>query len=343
MCSCYPSGVPLTDTLRWGLGDTESAERTLGQADSILALAESFDPGWMEPVVQRGWVWGWLASRLTMARGRRDEAALRLGISHAERALDRNSQDATALELRGVLRNDLSWLNSIAADSTAVRALRQEAEEDLRAAVGADPSRARAWVALADLLRVGGDFAEASLAAQRAMEADPFLINAEKWIIFTLGQVWLDLGDMDRAEAWYDAGRSRYPAEAAFPAAALVILSGWEGAEADVQMGWDLSAALPGWLNAELLVAGVLARAGLADSARAVVERVRPQVAEDPWARYYEANTQIQLGDAERAVALLGEFLELMPDRRAYIANDWWWKGLSEDEDFQALMATDSR
>ena len=44
------------DTLRWSLGDAESAVRVLGQADSILALAESFDPNWMQPVVQRaGW------------------------------------------------------------------------------------------------------------------------------------------------------------------------------------------------------------------------------------------------------------------------------------------------
>ena len=198
-------------------------------------------------------------------------------------------------------------------------------------------------MALADLLRVGGDFAQASLAAQRALDADPFLSNAEKEIIFTLGQVWLDLGDLERAETWTDAGRDRYPAEVAFPATALVILSGWEGADADVETAWELSTTLRGWDNGELLVAGVLARAGLADSARAVVERVRPRVADDPWSRYYEANAQIQLGDPERAVALLGEFLERLPDRRDYIANDWWWRGLGDHEDFKALTATEPR
>ena len=330
------------DTLRWGLGDNESASRVLGQADSILALAESLDSDWMEPVVERGWV-AWTLASFTGSRARRDEATIRRGISHADRVLDRNPDDATAVELRGVLRNELSWLNSIAADSTAVRALRQGAEADLRAAVAADPSRARAWVALADLLRVGGDFGEASLVAQRAVDADPFLINAEKEILVTLGQVWLDLGDLDRAESWTEAGRRRYPAELAFPATALVILSGWDGAEPDVEMAWDLSATLRGWLNGELLVAGVLARAGLADSARAVVDRVRPQVGDDPWARYYEANTRIQLGEPARAVVLLDEFLELMPDRKAYIANDWWWKALAENEDFRALIATESQ
>ena len=330
------------DTLRWSLGDTESARRTLSQADSILSLAESFDPDWIEPVVQRGWVWCSVAG-LTATRSGRDEAALRLGIAHAERALETKGQDATALELRGVLRNDLSWLGSIASDSTAVRTLRQAAEEDLRAAVEADSTRALAWVALADLLRVGGDFTQASLAAQRALDADPFLSNAEKEIIFTLGQVWLDLGDLERAETWTDAGRDRYPAEVAFPATALVILSGWEGADADVETAWELSTTLRGWDNGELLVAGVLARAGLADSARAVVERVRPRVADDPWSRYYEANAQIQLGDPERAVALLGEFLERLPDRRDYIANDWWWRGLGDHEDFKALTATEPR
>ena len=80
----------------------------------------------------------------------------------------------------------------------------------------------------------------------------------------------------------------------------------------------------------------------MSDSAKAVVDRVRQQVGDDPWARYYEANTRIQLGEPERAVALLAEFLDRMPDRKAYIANDWWWRALRENEDFKALIADES-
>lgn len=39
-----------------------------------------------------------------------------------------------------------------------------------------------------------------------------------------------------------------------------------------------------------------MARAGLADSARSVVEGVRSAGSADPWLDYYEANTRIQLG-----------------------------------------------
>jgi predicted Zn-dependent peptidase len=74
------------------------------------------------------------------------------------------------------------------------------AEEDLRASVAADPTRAFAWVSLANLLRQRGEFEEASVAAQHALDADPFLINAEKEILFILAQVWLDLEELERAK-----------------------------------------------------------------------------------------------------------------------------------------------
>jgi serine/threonine-protein kinase len=326
------------DQLRWDLGDADAAERALGQADSLLAEAEAFDPDWPEPVALRGWVASQQA-RLRGSRGTRNEDLLRRGVSHAERLLDRWPASPAGLELRGSLLNDLSWLNSVAADSARSARFQGESEADLRAAVTAEPERAQAWVALADLLRVRGDFSEAAIAAERAVTADPFLIHAEKEILFALTQVWLDLGQVERALEWNDEGLRRYPAEISFTAGKLVVMAGWDGASASPDTAWALvSAGLGGWAPGRLLVAGVLARSGQPDSARAVIAGVRAAGSEDPWLDYYEANTRIQLGEPDRAMDLLESYLEALPSRRSYIARDWWWRPLSARERFVAMV-----
>ena len=325
------------DQLRWDLGDAEAAERALILADSLLAEAEGYDTEWPEPVALRGWVASQQA-RLRGTRGSRSEELLRRGVSHAERLLERWPGSPEGLELRGALLNDLSWLNSIAADSALSSGFQEESEADLRAAVAAEPDRARAWVALADLLRVRGEFSEAAIAAERAVSADPFLIHAEKEILFALTQVWLDLGQVERALEWNDEGLRRYPAEVSFTAGKLVVMAGWEGAPASADTAWALvSAGLEGWAPGRLLVAGVLAREGRPDSARAVVAGVRAAGSEDPWLDYYEANTRIQLGEPDRALDLLESYLRAIPSRRAYIARDWWWRPLQERARFLAM------
>jgi len=326
------------DTLRWSRGDRVAAERLLARADSLLVRAEAADPEWTDPPLARGWA-VLRTARMSGSRSRHDEALLRKSMDHAERVLDRHPEDPKALELRGQALNDLSWLLTIAGDEQEVARLRGAAEADFRTAVEADPSRVKAWIGLADLLRVGGRFSEASLAAQHALDADPFLINAEQGILSSLAQVWLDLGDVERAEEWNDVGRQRYPALLNFAATKLVILAGWKETPPAVDTAWHLASVLTGWRSGEMLVAGVLARAGLADSASAMADRIRQAVKNDPWLSYYEANTRIQLGEPDAALALLGQFLEAMPGRKSYIANDWWWEPLHSDPRFQALVA----
>jgi serine/threonine-protein kinase len=327
------------DTLRWSLGDSDGAARALDEADRLHEEAESFDSDWLEPVVRRGWIASTRARLGATSRAGYDLAVLESGVAHAERALEVDPTYAPAFELRGSLRNDLTWV----ADSSQVPDLRQGAEEDLRAAVAGDPTRARAWVALAQLQRTAGDFTEASIAAQSALKADPFLIHAEREIIFALSQVWLDLAEVERAARWTDEGRRRYPAEVAFPAAKLVILAGGTGAEAAADTAWTLlsgvlqSFGINSWPNGELQVAAVLAQNGLADSARAVIQRARQTESTNPWIDYYEANARLRLNARDEALALLERFLEAIPDRKSYIANDWWWESLREDPEFVRL------
>lgn len=328
------------DTLRWSLGEEAAARATLMRTDSLLAEAESRDPAWMEPVVQRGWLREQMAAFPAGGRAAADEESLRVGIAHAERALGETPGLPAALALRGALRYDLAWL----AGPEEAERLYDAAEADLRAALAADASVARAWVELAHLLRTRGAFAEASVAARKALEADPFLIHAEKEILFTLAHVWLELQELERALRWTEEGRRRYPAELSFAFQKLVILAGWPGADVPVDSARVLlrqietAYGMESWPLGRLQLAAVLALAGEADSARALAARVREASPDDPWADYYEANVRVRLGENDRAIRLLASFLEAMPQRREYIASDWWWEPLREDSDFRVLV-----
>jgi predicted Zn-dependent protease len=124
-----------------------------------------------------------------------------------------------------------------------------------------------------------------------------------------------------------------------------VILAGWVGVEPEVDSAWALVRAVEDgfgierWPHGHLQAAAVLARAGDADSAHAVVDRVRQSTPPDPWLDYYEANVRLQLGEEDRALGLLEAFTEAMPHRRSYIVRDWWWKPLRQAPRFQALGA----
>ncbi len=331
------------DELRWRLGDVDAARAALLRADALAAEAAVMDRDWAEPPLLRASIRSALARLQGVGRPGRDAAAIREGIAHAEEALARVPEHADALAWRGTLRSQLSWLGG-----DSVETLLRQAESDFRRAVAADDGSARGWVGLAELLRVRGEFAEAALAAERALLADPFLIHAEQSILFTLGHIWLELEQFDRAVRWAEEGRSRYPAVPAFSAELLAIVAGWEGAQASPDTAWALVRAVEEgygmagiWPEGHLQAAAVLARAGAEDSARAVVERVRAVPSSDPWRDYYEAHVRLHMGEPDAALDLLAAFIERVPHRRGYIAKDWWWKPLRDRPRFQALVLDD--
>ena len=328
------------DTLKWARGDDDSARRSLLKADSLLARAAALDTTWIEPIVERGWIARTLAGLYSASASIRDEQLVREGIRYASEALRRRPRDPGAMALRGALRVDLYKLGVVAEGQSLAAA----AEADLRSAVDLDPGRARAWVALAELLRLQGNFPDASVAAQHALDADPFLINAEKEILFTLAQVWLELREVEKANQWFGEGRVRFPAEPAFPASKLVILAAGQGTGEVVDSATELLHELEGmfgvgaWGMGRLQLAAVLAQVGLVDSAQAVVDGVRASGQASAYYDYFEANVRIHLGQEEAALDLLERHLESRPDRRSYIAEDWLWESLHDNPRFQAMV-----
>lgn len=329
-------------------GDSAAAVRALVAADSALALAEQLDPSWVEPIVLRGWVARDRAALSGATQDDFDKEVVIQGLTHAERALERAPGDAGALEIHGLL---LFWM-SAAREASDPSELRQRAEQDLRAAVAADPWRARAWAELSEIQRLNTQFAEARRSAERALEADPFLEQA-RVIIFRQFTTSLDLKDMSESIRWCDEGRRRFPGAEWFVSCSLFLLALSEGPEPDVNRAWALLDSM--WqLNSpqsreqrqavgETWVAGTLARAGLRDSADAVIERARaaPPEAVAPWIDYYAANVRLLLGERDRALDMLSAFLEAIPQRKEYIASDWMFEELWEDPRFKELVGSE--
>lgn len=323
-------------------GDVAGAQPILHRADSLLIEASSLDSSWPEPVVLRGWVADDLADLLVPGIGY-DPRWIDRGLERAEDAMARAPASPEAFELRGSLRYK-KWQAAARPSCDLIEA----AEADLRRAVDMDDSRARAWVTLADLLQYAkGSFAAARNAARAAYERDAFLSDAPD-ILMTLATLSADLEDYDEAIRWAETGRHRFPDDVRFPALELHVLT--HGGAPDVARGWELVEATVrlaaprsrGIFTAIMRgkMAAVLARAGLADSARAVLRRAR---AESPDAALEsltqeEAHARLLLGDREAALDALGSYLDANPDERAYAAVDPWWRELHGDPRFVALV-----
>jgi tetratricopeptide (TPR) repeat protein len=187
------------------------------------------------------------------------------------------------------------------------------------------------------------------LAAERAYEADAFMSDA-RVILFRLCQMSLELKNWEAVTRWCGEGRRRFPDRASFVSVEIAALAGPEGPSPDAAHAWELAGKTlelsPPQTRAErealalMQVAAVLARAGLGDSARAVIGRARAVApGPDPDLFYQEANAWLRLGQTDTALSLLAAYLEAQPDQRDYIAGDWWWAELRDDPRFQSLVA----
>jgi hypothetical protein len=94
------------------------------------------------------------------------------------------------------------------------------------------------------------------------------------------------------------------------------------------------------WSYRRYLVAAILARTGQADSAHAVIQRVRAGERSDPRrvpAPMAEAYARVSLGENDRAFAVLGEYLRRAPEARLQIMHIPWYQSLHSDPRWAAL------
>jgi serine/threonine-protein kinase len=309
----------------------------LAQADSLLQLAATADPAWPRPRIERGWV---AQDRARLEPGRAAIPFFSQAIALADSVLARAPNTAEALELRGTTRFHY-YLATLAEDQAAGERLKTGARDDLLAAIEQAPALATAHLTLSQLWYYFDDVGAALLSAQRAYAADAYLENAGS----ILNQIFFGLLDQEQfgqAETWCARGTARFPPDTRFVTCQLFLLA-TPGFPADPPRAWQLRARLdtldapaPVEAQADILVGGILARAGLADSARAVWTRTRasmtPEVDPQQELSALEAYARTLAGDMDEAIDLLKRAVAANPnhDFAGTAGRYWWWRELRQ-------------
>ena len=331
--------------------DMAGATQLFQHADSLLARAQTVDAAWIEPIVLQGQI-AYRNSRLAP-----DPLAavdwIDVGMGHADRALGHDRNHPEALELRGTLRY-FRYLLYVTPDPTEAENLLEAAREDLEAAVRVDPTLASAYSTLSHLYyQIEDDIVSALLAAQRAYEEDAYLSVAPE-VLRRLFFGSYDLEQFTQARRWCAEGLDRFPEDFRFVECGLWLMT-TPAVEPDVAEAWRLldrvTALAPEPVReyqthrAQMAVGGILARVGLADSARAVLVRSRAGAQIDPVQEltFVEAFMRTLLGDHDEAIRLLKRYMAADPGA---VESDeptgeiyWWWRDLRDHPEFEDVSA----
>lgn len=349
----------LTDDerLRWMSLSAANRQARYAQADSLLLRAIALDPKWVAPMVYRGSLRLLRASAEeqatftttpsdddpleTMTRLRRDAVAI------ADSVLSRAGGNTDALYLRGRARLEL-WRT---AQPEAPDSLRAAAEADLRSVVTRRHDHADAWNDLSLLLQMTGAYADAKTAAENALKADAYLKSAPA-VISRVFFSSLASGNVTDARRWCNLGREKYATDPRFWMCDLTIL-GWTGnSTADIQRAWQAlddserrdsaNILASAWGTRRMLVAAVVARAGLGDSAEAIIRHVHaalPNGTPTDQLDYGESHVHALLGHTDQAVALLERYLRTHPALRGQVRRSPWFTPLTNNPKFLAITA----
>jgi serine/threonine protein kinase/TolB-like protein len=330
-------------------GDTAGAAKRLQLADSLFALSAARDAKWAEPVTMRGTV-AFRRSRISSSAPEMSKWA-DAGLGFAGQSVALDSRSPSALELRGTLRY-WKWINDLTTDPKESADLLRLAEEDLRAAVKIAPHSGSAWSVLSSLYANKDDPIESAMAARRAYEEDAYL-SAAPDIVWRLYSSAYDNQQPIPAEHWCAEGRRRFPSNPRFVQCQLWMLT-LPGANATPDSAWRLVANLhkitpdKDWefeqREAHMLAAAGLAHAGLADSARRVLQRSRGDATIDPSRDLLidEAVVRLILQDKDEALKLLKQYLVANPGHRQGMAEtqSWWWRDLKNDPRYKEMVGS---
>jgi TolB-like protein len=334
-------------------GDLAGAARSLATADSLLAVAESLDRSWLEPLVRRGWL-AYQQSRLGGMDRDHYDTWIGRGMVFADSAIRLDSTYASAVELRATLEY-WTYILNLAASPEQGEELLRSAEAGFREAIALDPERASALTSLSHLLLNKGEVAEAKLNALRAYESDPFLENANLtiWRIFLAS--W-NLEDVVEARRYCLEGVRRFPHDYRFSQCQLMLYS-LPGVDPDISRAWALvdtfaqqSPAQVTKVNRRrgyMYVAMALARSGARDSARSVMLAGRAGTDIDPLheVALLESIARTANGDVDEAVRQLSVYFAANPGTmEAYRTQGgsgelpWYHQALLNEPRFRSLV-----
>jgi TolB-like protein len=325
-------------------GDAEAYFGAWDAADEALRQAQEAAPEWVEPVVLRAQVaygpWRYLD-------GQEQLQALDRVVELANEALEIEPDNAAALEQRGTARY-ARWLLEVD-DEDELDALLTSARADLERALRLDGDRASVNSTLSHLYYQVDEPFEAVVAARTAYAQDAFLSVADD-ILYRLFEASYDLNDHGEAVEWCLEGRNRFPESFRFVQCQIVAMT-MEQAEPDVAEAWALfdqmSSMMPeGEARSELLrnivqtfVGAVIGRAGLPDSADAVLRRARMSSDLDAADEQVsmEAAMRSVMGDVDGSIERLERFMLANPGH--FPGEHWWWRNAAADPRFERLRA----
>jgi len=321
-------------------GDAESAGAAFTAAAVALDRARAAAPDWAEPLVLRGQV---AYEQYILAETEEELlASLDEAVEHTNLALALAPDYAAALELRGTA-NYRRWLFL----GEEVGPLFESARADLEQSLRLDRSRATANSTLSHLYYQTDDWPKAVLAARQAYEQDAFLTVADG-VLWRLYAASYDMGERREAERWCREGNVRFPSDFRFVQCQLFLMT-MPQSEPDVQAAWALKDEFLHLVperteffdaQAQMVVGGVIWRAGLADSANAVLERARRSSDIDPDGELllFEAAMRSINGDVSGSVRMLERLVSLHPEHPP--SQHWWWSNVDADPTFQRLSAS---
>jgi TolB-like protein/tRNA A-37 threonylcarbamoyl transferase component Bud32 len=321
--------------------------RQYGTADSLAAAAERQDPKWVDPIVLRATLAYWRSRRagndLALASAMADS-----GLAQANRALALHAESPEALEMRGDL-NYWRWLIGLEPDPTRAAKLLESARTDLEAATRIKPSQASAWAMLSHMYANLADksLSDVILAANKALEYDAFLSNADV-VINRLAHAYYDEGTFAASDRWCTEGHRRFPTHWQFFECELLLMTS-RFKQPDPARAWLLADTVVKlepdpyqFLNTRVLVAGVLARAGLIDSARSILRNTHDDPNSDPSRDLANISAFIWLlaGDTVAATNRIKDYLSTNPGRRRDFAENpnWWFSGIQNDPRYRAAV-----
>ena len=328
------------------VGDAELMFAGFEEADSLFGEAADEDESWASPVTSRAY----LSYRIARVSGDFETVVNALDSVEARvaRALERDNSEAWALEIRGTARY-FKWLIGVVPGQEESDSLLEAAQNDLENAVDLDPTLAGAYSTLSHLYYNTDDVVEALFAAQRAYEQDAYLAVADQilWRLF-LGN--FDSERFPAARQWCQEGYERFPDNYRFTECHL-----WEmtipRSIAMPDSAWALYEQVDSLLPEEIrplqsrrtqmIVGGILAKADLPDSARAVLERARVGADVDPNLElpYIEAFMRTLLGDHDEAVRLLRPYAADTDPTEEITTTYWWFRALRDHPRFDDIRA----
>jgi hypothetical protein len=183
-----------------------------------------------------------------------------------------------------------------------------------------------------------------------AYDADAFL-SERRSVIATLFLASLHSEKFDDARAWCALGLARFRGDPRFADCTIGLLGRTARTRGDVTTVWNLVDSVergdsigmvaPLWAYRRMMVAAIMARSGMTDSARALLEKTRRELTQHPASSdpgWDEAYVYLLLGDRETALRVLSSRLAAEPYERGFVARSPWYRELRTDPRFLALL-----